>query len=111
MTAPTRERLVRIGPDTWKLAEWAKPLCVFCPAELADGDPIACVEHRRRLDRRGAEVCATTMSDAEYAALEERAYAAQPTACPTCGAAPTPTFAADDEWDCPNGHVWKEGQR
>lgn len=49
MTAE-RSRLVQVGPTTWELADWARGLCVTCPAPLAPGDKIACVEHRRLID-------------------------------------------------------------
>lgn len=45
------QRLVRIGSNTWKEAEWARGLCVFCPNELAPGDVISCAEHRARMDQ------------------------------------------------------------
>lgn len=46
-----RQRLVRTGPNTWQEAEWARELCVFCPKLLAEGDVIACAEHRAELDK------------------------------------------------------------
>lgn len=45
-----RPRLVRIGPSTWQEAEWARGLCVYCPAPVAPGDLIACREHRQKID-------------------------------------------------------------
>jgi hypothetical protein len=46
---PERQRLVRTGPNTWKEAEWARGLCVFCDAPAVD--VIACTEHRAEIDR------------------------------------------------------------
>lgn len=45
------QRLIRIGPTTWREAEWARALCVFCPEPVAPGDVIACAEHRGRLEQ------------------------------------------------------------
>lgn len=46
-----RPRLFRVGPTTWKEAEWASGLCVFCSNELAEGDVITCIEHRGKIDQ------------------------------------------------------------
>lgn len=45
-----RPRLVRIGPTTWREAEWCRSLCVMCPNPLATGDVVACVAHRPLID-------------------------------------------------------------
>lgn len=44
------QRLVRTGESTWVEAEWARGLCVFCERPVAEGDVIACAEHRTKLD-------------------------------------------------------------
>ena len=36
-------------PNRWREPEASSALCVFCPAPLAEGDPIACAAHRERL--------------------------------------------------------------
>lgn len=45
-----RQRLVRTGENTWKEAEWARGLCCFCECPVAEGDVIACKDHRAALD-------------------------------------------------------------
>lgn len=45
-----RQRLVRTEANTWKEAEWARGLCVFCDEPLVPGDVIACTWHRAQMD-------------------------------------------------------------
>ncbi len=40
-----------VGPTTWRETVWSKQRCVFCPESLAEGDKIACEEHRKRMDQ------------------------------------------------------------
>lgn len=47
---PDKPRLVRIGPNTWKEADWCRGLCVNCEEPLAPGDVIACTWHRAQID-------------------------------------------------------------
>ena len=45
-----RPRLVRVGPTTWREADWCKDLCVMCDNHLDNNDKICCVNHRVIID-------------------------------------------------------------
>lgn len=60
---PDPPRLVRVGPTTWIEAEWARALCVLCPATVGEGDVIACPTHRIVLDAELAKLRGATGHD------------------------------------------------
>lgn len=47
---PGLPHFVKTGLDQWIETPYATAHCVFCTEFLAEGDKIACVEHRRQME-------------------------------------------------------------